>query len=95
MALSLIWRHGWITYTSQIFHGKELIIPQEVLKVGDEIEVSVLKYDEEKNRVSLGMKQLTEDPWEKVDGNIELNEVYESTVVNIADYGVFVDLGTI
>ena len=39
------------------------------------------------------MKQLTEDPWEKVDGNIELNEVYESTVVNIADYGVFVDLG--
>ena len=34
-------------------------------KVGDEIEVSVLKYDEEKNRVSLGMKQLTDDPWEK------------------------------
>ena len=72
---------------------KRINHPQEVLKVGDEIEVSVLKYDEEKNRVSLGMKQLTEDPWEKVDGNIELNEVYESTVVNIADYGVFVDLG--
>ena len=72
---------------------KRINHPQEVLKVGDEIEVSVLKYDEDKNRVSLGMKQLTEDPWEKVDGNIELNEVYESTVVNIADYGVFVDLG--
>ncbi len=72
---------------------KRINHPQELLKVGDEIEVSVLKYDEEKNRVSLGMKQLTDDPWEKVAGNIELNEVYESKVVNIADYGVFVDLG--
>ncbi len=72
---------------------KRINHPQEILKVGDEIEVSVLKYDEEKNRVSLGMKQLTDDPWEKVEGNIELNEVYESKVVNIADYGVFVDLG--
>ena len=72
---------------------KRISHPQEILKVGDEIEVSVLKYDEEKNRVSLGMKQLSDDPWEKVAGNIELNEVYESKVVNIADYGVFVDLG--
>ena len=72
---------------------KRINHPQEILKVGDEIEVSVLKYDEEKNRVSLGMKQLTDDPWEKVAGNIQLNEVYESKVVNIADYGVFVDLG--
>ena len=72
---------------------KRINHPQEILKVGDEIEVSVLKYDEEKNRVSLGMKQLTDDPWEKVAGNIELNEVYKSKVVNIADYGVFVDLG--
>ena len=72
---------------------KRISHPQEILKVGDEIEVSVLKYHEEKNRVSLGMKQLTDDPWEKVDGNIELNEVYKSKVVNIADYGVFVDLG--
>ncbi len=72
---------------------KRINHPQEILKVGDEIEVSVLKYDEEKNRVSLGMKQLTDDPWEKVEGNIKLNEVYESKVVNVADYGVFVDLG--
>ena len=72
---------------------KRINHPQEILKVGDEIEVSVIKYDEDKNRVSLGMKQLTDDPWEKVEGNIELNGVYESKVVNIADYGVFVDLG--
>ena len=72
---------------------KRINHPQEILKVGDEINVKVLKFDEEKNRVSLGMKQLTDDPWEKVEGNIELNSVYESKVVNIADYGVFVDLG--
>ena len=39
------------------------------------------------------MKQLTDDPWDKVEGNIELDASYESKVVNIADYGVFVDLG--
>tara|TARA_B100001113_G_scaffold122845_1_gene100275 strand:+ start:2976 stop:4550 length:1575 start_codon:yes stop_codon:yes gene_type:complete len=72
---------------------KRINHPQELLKVGDEIDVQVLKFDEEKNRVSLGMKQLSDDPWEKVEGNIELNEVYESKVVNIAEYGVFVDLG--
>jgi len=72
---------------------KRINHPQEILKVGDEISVKVLKFDEEKNRVSLGMKQLTDDPWEKVEGKIELNSVYESKVVNIADYGVFVDLG--
>ena len=72
---------------------KRINHPQEILKVGDEIDVKVLKFDDEKNRVSLGMKQLTDDPWDKVEGNIELNESYESKVVNIADYGVFVDLG--
>ena len=72
---------------------KRINHPQELLKVGDEIDVQVLKFDEDKNRVSLGMKQLTDDPWEKVEGNIELDKVYESKVVNIADYGVFVDLG--
>ena len=72
---------------------KRINHPQEILKIGDEIDVKVLKFDEEKNRVSLGMKQLTDDPWEKVEGNIELDSVYESKVVNIADYGVFVDLG--
>ena len=44
----------------------------EVLKLGDEIEVKVLKYDSDKNRVSLGMKQLEEDPWDKVRDLIEL-----------------------
>ena len=71
---------------------KRINHPQEILKVGDEIDVQVLKFDDEKNRVSLGMKQLTDDPWDKVDGNIELDAMYEGKVVNVADYGVFVEL---
>ena len=46
-----------------------------------------------KNRVSLGMKQLEDDPWEKVKDVIELGNKYTGNVTNIADYGVFVDLG--
>ena len=67
--------------------------PSEVLKLGDQIEVKVLKYDSDKNRVSLGMKQLEEDPWDKVRDLIELGNKYTGKVTNIADYGVFVDLG--
>ena len=67
--------------------------PSELLKVGDQAKVIVLKYDTEKNRVSLGMKQLEDDPWNKIPEKLVVNEVYKGKVANIADYGVFVDLG--
>ena len=72
---------------------KRINHPSELLKVGDEIEVKVLKYDPEKNRVSLGMKQLQDDPWDKVKDTLELGNRYKGKVTNIAEYGVFVDLG--
>ncbi len=72
---------------------KRINHPSEILRIGDEIKVTVLKYDTEKNRVSLGMKQLQDDPWDKIPGKLTLNETYKGTVANIADYGVFVDLG--
>mgnify|MGYP001235800232 FL=1 len=72
---------------------KRINHPSEILKIGDEIEVKVLKYDSEKNRVSLGMKQLQDDPWDQVKDVLELNNKYTGKVTNIADYGVFVDLG--
>ena len=71
---------------------KRISHPSELLKVGDEIEVIVLKYDHDKNRVSLGMKQLQKDPWEEVSKNLELNKHYKGKVINIVDYGVFIDL---
>ena len=72
---------------------KRINHPSEILRVGDEMDVVVLKYDQEKNRVSLGMKQLGDDPWDKIPDKLELNAVYKGKVANIADYGVFVDLG--
>ena len=72
---------------------KRINHPSELLRVGDEIEVIVLKFDTEKNRVSLGMKQLLEDPWDKIPEKLEVGTSYNGTVANIADYGVFVDLG--
>jgi small subunit ribosomal protein S1 len=72
---------------------KRINHPSEILRVGDEMDVVVLKYDQEKNRVSLGMKQLDDDPWDKIPEKLELHGVYKGKVANIADYGVFVDLG--
>ena len=72
---------------------KRINHPSELLRVGDEIEVIVLKFDTEKNRVSLGMKQLLDDPWDKIPEKLEVGLSYNGVVANIADYGVFVDLG--
>ena len=72
---------------------KRINHPSELLRVGDEIEVVVLKFDTEKNRVSLGMKQLLDDPWDKIPEKLEVGTSYNGIVANIADYGVFVDLG--
>lgn len=66
--------------------------PSEILKVGDEIEVIVLKYDEEKERVSLGLKQLQEDPWQKVREKYTPGTKVSGKVVSLAEYGAFVEL---
>ncbi len=66
--------------------------PSEILNVGDEIEVVVLKFDNEKERVSLGMKQLHEDPWETVVKNFPVGLKTRGKIVSLADYGAFVEL---
>ncbi len=67
--------------------------PNEVLKVGDEIEVAVLKYDQATAKVALGMKQLQPDPWLEVSQKYTPGDRVQGKVVNITDYGVFVELG--
>lgn len=67
--------------------------PSEMLNVGDEIQVKVLKYDKEKERVSLGMKQLTTDPWEAVKASYPTGTKLKGKVVSLAEYGAFVELG--
>ena len=66
--------------------------PSEVINVGDEIKVKILKYDTEKERVSLGMKQLTEDPWAAVHSQYPIGSKHKGKVVSVAEYGAFVEL---
>ncbi len=67
--------------------------PSELITVGDEIKVKILKYDTEKERVSLGLKQLTEDPWAEIKAKYTIGSKVKGKVVSVAEYGAFVELG--
>lgn len=66
--------------------------PSQLFEVGQEIEVKVLNYDEGRQRVSLGYKQLLEDPWDKASAKYQVNTKTKGTVVSLTDYGAFVEL---
>ncbi len=66
--------------------------PSEVVAVGDEVEVKILRFDKEKTRVSLGMKQLGSDPWQAIARRYPPNTRLVGKVTNIADYGCFVEI---
>ena len=68
--------------------------PSELFNVGDEITVKVLKFDRERERVSLGYKQLTPDPWSMIHERYPIGSRVQGKVVNITDYGAFVELET-
>ncbi|MDR1057880.1 MAG: 30S ribosomal protein S1, partial [Coxiellaceae bacterium] len=71
---------------------KRIRHPNELLKLGDEIKVKVLKYDREKNRVSLGLKQLAEDPWRDISRRYPVGTRIFGRITNITDYGCFVEI---
>lgn len=66
--------------------------PSEILAVGDEIDVKVLKFDNSKERVSLGLKQLKDDPWNNVRETFPQGKKLHGKIVSLADYGAFVEL---
>lgn len=66
--------------------------PSEVLKAGEKVEVKVLALDKEKNRISLGLKQTVEEPWEAFKRNVNIGDVVEGKVVNLLEFGAFVRL---
>ena len=66
--------------------------PSEVLSLGQELDVKVLKFDAEKNRVSLGLKQLQDDPWVRISQELKIGDVLKATVVSLTDYGAFVKI---
>ena len=73
---------------------KRIKHPSEIVNVGDEIDVKVLKYDKERNRVSLGLKQLGEDPWQAIKKRYPEKAQVKAIVTNLTDYGCFAELET-
>ena len=71
---------------------KRIKHPSELIQIGDEIDVKVLSYDRDKKRVSLGLKQLAEDPWEDLQDQYPLNSKVFGKVTNITEYGCFVEI---
>ncbi len=66
--------------------------PSDYLNLGEEIDVKVLSFDKEKLRVSLGLKQIQNDPWENVESKYSIGGIYEAEVSNITDYGCFAQI---
>ena len=66
--------------------------PSEILSIGETVKVQVIKVNKETHRISLGMKQLQEDPWTNVEAKFPLDSVHTGRVTNITDYGAFVEL---
>ncbi len=71
---------------------KRIKHPSEIVEVGQEIEVKILKFDRERNRVSLGLKQLGEDPWVAITGRYPEGSRVKARITNLTDYGCFAEL---
>ncbi|MFT5579003.1 MAG: small subunit ribosomal protein S1 [Paraglaciecola psychrophila] len=71
---------------------KRIKHPSEIVNVGDEIDVKVLKFDRERNRVSLGLKQLGEDPWLAITARYPEGTRVKATITNLTDYGCFAEI---
>lgn len=66
--------------------------PEEVLNLDDKVQVVVLDFDDDKKRISLGMKQLTAHPWDSLSEGLEIGSKVQGKIVNVADYGAFLEL---
>ena len=71
---------------------KRVLHPSEVLKLGDTITVQIIKFNSETQRISLGMKQLQDDPWNSIDDKYPIGSKTKGRITNITDYGAFVEL---
>lgn len=80
-----------LLHISEISWGK-LKHPQEVLQIGDQVKVKILSMNEEKGKISLGLKQTTPEPWSIIDEKYQVGQVVTGKVVQIKEYGAFVEL---
>ncbi len=75
-----------------IFSWSRIGHPSDVLEVGKTYEFKILKVSDDSDKISLGYKQLKDDPWAKIEDKITLNEIYDGKITHITDYGAFVQL---
>jgi small subunit ribosomal protein S1 len=81
-----------LIHVSEISWSNQLQPAQAFFKVGDEVEAEILTLDREERKMSLGVKQLTEDPWEGIETKFPVDSKHKGKVTNISDFGVFVEL---
>jgi small subunit ribosomal protein S1 len=83
-----------LLHISDMSWSKKVAHPSEIIKKGDKIEVKILSVDKDKKRVSLGIKQLNDDPWKKeIPEKYKVGDVVKGKVTKMTDFGAFVDLG--
>ena len=81
-----------MVHVSDMSWTRKVNHPSEVLKKGDEVDAVVLDVDPQQQRISLGMKQLAEDPWSDIDRVFKIGDVVQGTVTKITSFGAFVEL---
>ena len=83
-----------LLHISDMSWSKKVTHPSEIIKKGEKIEVEILSVDKEKKRVSLGIKQLTEDPWKKeIPEKYSVGDIVKGKVTKMTDFGAFIDMG--
>jgi small subunit ribosomal protein S1 len=84
-----------LLHISDMSWSKKVAHPSEIIKKGDKIEVKILSVDKDKKRVSLGIKQLTEDPWKKeIPEKYSVGDIVKGKVTKMTDFGAFIDMGS-
>lgn len=80
-----------LIYITDLAYGR-ILHPKDILSIGDNIDVVVLNFDDDKTRIALGLKQLQKDPWERLNRNLKEGQIIKGKVVNIEDYGAFIEI---
>jgi small subunit ribosomal protein S1 len=81
-----------LIHTSEMSWVNKNVNPNSILEVGQEVEVLILEVDNSKRRISLGLKQCTENPWKDFAKGRKSGDIVEGKIKNITDFGVFVEL---
>jgi len=81
-----------LVHISEMTWSKHVRHPSRIVNVGDEVEAEVLNFDKDKKRISLGMKQITQNPWDNIEERFPVGSTVEATVRILTDFGAFVEI---